>query len=126
MKYKLAHACIRVMDLDKSIIFYTKALNLQVTKRKDYPEYEFTLVYLSDEDKHFEIELTYNYDPKKPYTIGNGFGHFALYVDDLEKSHKFHKDCGYEVEELTGLPEEKPHFYFLKDPDGFNIEIIRS
>jgi lactoylglutathione lyase len=126
MNYKLVHACIRVMDLKKSLEFYKKALSMKETRREDYPDHKFTLVYLSDEDKNFEIELTYNYNPEKPYAIGNGFSHFALTVLDLEKSHEFHKNMGLEVTGLKGLPGQKPRYYFVTDPDGYKMEIIRG
>lgn len=126
MRYKLAHACIRVMDLEKSLAFYSQALGLQEISRKDFPDWKFTLVYLSDENRNFDIELTYNYDQDKPYDLGNGFSHFALTVGDLERSHAIHKEMGYNVTDLKGLPGEPPRYYFLKDPDGYNIEIIRE
>ena len=126
MNYKLEHACIRVMDLDKSVDFYKKALSLEELKRRDYPDYKFTLVYLSDENRNFEIELTYNYDTEKPYEMGNGFSHFALTVSDLEESYEFHINMGLETTDLKGLPGEKPKYYFITDPDGYKIEIIRS
>lgn len=126
MNYKLEHACIRVMDLDKSLEFYKKALSLEEVKRLDYSEYEFSLVYLSDKNRNFEIELTYNYNTEKPYEMGTGFSHFALTVGDLEKSHEFHKNMGLEVTDLKGLPGEKPRYYFVTDPDGYKIEIIRG
>ncbi|WP_319200925.1 VOC family protein [uncultured Ilyobacter sp.] len=126
MKYKLEHGCIRVKDLDKSLDFYQNALSLKEVRRKDFPKFEFTLVYLSDENNNYEIELTYNYNTEKPYDIGNGFSHFALTVENLEESHKRHIDMGYDVGELKGLPGENPKYYFLKDPDGYAIEIIRA
>ena len=126
MEYNLVHACIRVMDLDKSLEFYKKALSLNEVKRLDFADYKFTLVYLSDDSHKFEIELTYNYDTKEPYEIGNGFAHFALTVKNLETSHEFHKSMGLETTELKGLPGEKPKYYFITDPDGYKIEIIRA
>lgn len=126
MKYKMVHACIRVMDLEKSLKFYKEALGLVETRRKDFPEDEFTLVYLSDEDKHYEIELTYNYSPDQPYIIGNGFSHFALATDDLEASREKHLEMGYETTKLMGLPGSPPRYYFVTDPDGYEIEVIRS
>lgn len=126
MKYKVLHTCLRVMDLEKSLKFYKEALGLIETKRKDFPEYEFTLVYLSDEDKRYELELTYNYNPEKPYIIGDGYSHMAFSVEDLESSHKSHKSMGYKVTELMGLPGSPPRYYFITDPDGYEIEIIRA
>jgi lactoylglutathione lyase len=96
------------------------------TRRKDFPEDKFTLVYLSDEDRNFELELTYNYNPEKPYEIGNGYSHLAVVTPDLEASHQKHKAMGYKVTKLSGLPGSSPKFYFMDDPDGYSIEIIRK
>jgi lactoylglutathione lyase len=46
------------MDLEKSLRFYREALGLVETRRKDFPEDEFTLVFLSDADGKYELELT--------------------------------------------------------------------
>lgn len=126
MEFKMLHTCIRVMDLEKSLEFYKGALGLLETRRKDYPDDEFTLVYLSDSDGHFELELTYNYDPQEPYVIGNGYSHMAVSADDIEASRQRHMDMGYEVSELTGLPGSPPRYYFVTDPDGYEVEVIRA
>lgn len=123
---KLLHTCIRVMDLEKSLKFYQEALGLKETRRKDFPENEFTLVYLSDESKAYEIELTYNYHPEKPYEIGNGFSHLAVEADNLEASRERHMEMGYKVTKLMGLPGSPPRYYFVTDPDGYDIEVIRA
>lgn len=126
MNFRSLHTCIRVYNLDKSIDFYTKALGLKVTNKKDYPEDKFTLVYLGDSESDHEIELTYNYG-HDPYELGNGYSHIAYEVDDLEKAHEEHKKMGYKVTDLWGLSDSKnPKFYFITDPDGYDIEIIRK
>lgn len=126
MKCKMLHTCLRVMDLEKSMKFYTEALGLVETGRKDFPENEFTLVFLSDEDRNYQLELTYNYNPERPYVIGNGFGHLAFSAKDLEASRKMHEEMGYKVTKLMGLPGNPPGYYFVKDPDGYEVEIIRE
>ena len=126
MEYKFLHTCIRVMDLEKSLRFYREALGLVETRRKDFPEDEFTLVFLSDADGKYELELTYNYNPEKPYIIGDGYSHLAVSVEDLEISRHRHMDMGYEVTDLSGLPGNPPGFYFVTDPDGYDIEVIRA
>lgn len=126
MKCEFTHACIRVMDLEKSLDFYQNALGLKESRRKDFPEHKFTLVYLKDDITNFELELTYNYDQKEPYQIGNGFSHLAVLVDDLEGMHQKHKEMGYEVTDLKGLPDSPPKYYFISDPDGYRTEIIRK
>ncbi len=90
MASKMLHTCIRVKDLDKSLKFYKEALGLVETRRMDYPEYKFSLVYLSDKEDGYEVELTYNYDQEKPYDLGNGFSHIAVGVEDIEAERERH------------------------------------
>lgn len=123
---KMLHTCIRVMDLEKSLNFYQNALGLIETRRKDFPDHKFTLVYLSDEMNGYELELTYNYNPEKPYELGNGFSHIAVSTPDLEANHEKHIAMGYEVTPLKGLPGEAPHYYFVTDPDGYKVEVLRA
>lgn len=125
MSVKMLHTCIRVKNLETSLKFYQDALGLVETRRKDFKEYNFTLVYLSNEIGGYEIELTYNYDVEKPYEIGNGFSHTAIGVENLEEMREKHIELGYEVTDLKGLPGEKPHYYFITDPDGYKVEVIR-
>ena len=125
MATKMLHTCIRVKDLEESLKFYRDALGLVETRRKDFPEHKFTLVYLSDKMDGYEIELTYNYDTEIPYEIGNGFSHIAVGVEDLEAEREKHIALGYEVTPLKGLPGEAPKYYFVTDPDGYKVEVIR-
>ena len=126
MSIKMLHTCIRVMDLEKSLEFYKNALGLIETRRKDFPEHKFTLVYLSDKEGGYELELTYNYNPETPYNLGNGFSHIAIGHPDIESLRDKHIALGYEVTDLKGLPGEAPHYYFVTDPDGYKVEVIRS
>ncbi|MGG7176355.1 lactoylglutathione lyase [Clostridium paraputrificum] len=126
MSVKMLHTCIRVMDLEKSLDFYGKALGLVETRRKDFPEHKFTLVYLSDKEGGYEVELTYNYNPEKPYELGNGFSHIAIGTENLEEMRDKHIALGYNVTPLKGLPGEAPHYYFVTDPDGYQVEVIRT
>ncbi|MGL4762855.1 MAG: lactoylglutathione lyase [Sarcina sp.] len=126
MAIKMLHTCLRVMNLQKSLEFYRDALGLVETRRKEFPEYKFDLVYLSDVVGGYEVELTYNYDPEKPYVIGDGFSHIAIGVDDLEALREKHIEMGYEVTPLKGLPGEPPKYYFVTDPDGYKVEVLRN
>ncbi|PWX59719.1 lactoylglutathione lyase, partial [Clostridium perfringens] len=94
MASKMLHTCIRVKDLDKSLKFYKEALGLIETRRMDYQEYKFSLVYLSDKEDGYEVELTYNYDQEKPYDLGNGFSHIAVGVEDIEAERERHISLG--------------------------------
>lgn len=126
MKVKMLHTCIRVTILDESLKFYKEALGLIETSRKDFPEHRFTLVYLSNEIGGYEIELTYNYDRENPYEIGDGYSHFAIGVEDLEGTREKQISLGYEVTDLKGLPGEESRYYFVTDPDGYKVEVIRN
>lgn len=126
MKYKLAHTCIRVLDLEKSLAFYRDGFGLVEKRREDVPEYKCTLVYLSDIAGHYEIELTYNHDQVVPYELGDGFGHIALTVEDLETAYANHQNLGYEVTDLKGLPGSLIRYYFVIDPDGYKVEVIQK
>ncbi|KMT22228.1 VOC family protein [Clostridium cylindrosporum] len=125
MKTKMLHTCIRVMDLEASLKFYSEALGFVESSRKDFPEYKFTIVYMTDENGTYDLELTYNYNQETPYEIGNGFSHIAVGVEDLEGLREEHIKSGYEVTDLKGLPGEKPRYYFVTDPDGYKVEVIR-
>jgi len=126
MSVRMLHTCLRIKDLEKSLRFYTEAIGLIETRRKEFPEHKFALVFLSDKIGGYEIELTYNYDTKKAYDIGNGFSHIAIEVEDLEKSRETHRALGYDVTDFKGLPGQKPGYYFVTDPDGYKVEVIRK
>lgn len=127
MNYSFVHTCIRVLDLEESKAFYKDALNLEVARERDFPEDEFTLVYMKRPNGSFELELTYNYNREEPYTIGNGYSHLAVTVNDLEASYQQHKDAGYKVGDIKSLDEEaEGGYYFLTDPDGYRIEVIQK
>lgn len=124
-EYLFVHSCIRVLDLEKSVEFYKNAFGFQVASRRDFPEGKFTLVYLKDETGNFELELTYNYDQEEPYEVGNGYSHIAVTVPDLKESYQFHKEQGYQVGDIHSLSENSSGFYFITDPDGYDIEVIQ-
>lgn len=121
----MAHTCIRVKNLEDSLTFYQEALGFVETRRRDFPENGFTLVYLSLPGDSYELELTYNYD-HAAYNLGDGYGHIAIASEDLEALHQKHADSGYLITDLKGLPGTAPSYYFITDPDGYKIEMIRG
>ncbi len=124
MKQQMVHTCYRVKNLEESIKFYTEAFDFSVSRKRDFPEHKFTLVYLTLPGDGYELELTYNYD-HGAYELGTGYGHIAIAVENLEELHAKHKALGYEVTDLKGLPGTPPSYYFVLDPDGYKIEVIR-
>lgn len=121
----MLHTCVRVKDLSASLSFYEEVLGLKEVRRLDYPDYKFTLVYLALPGDEVELELTYNYDQEQPYDLGNGYGHIAIGVENLERTHKEYSQSGFEVTDLKGLSDGAASYFFIKDPDGYKIEIIQ-
>ena len=125
MKYPMIHICYRVLDLQASEEFYRKAFGFKVGRKKDFPDGGFTLSYLVCPGLPFELELTYNYGQQEPYVIGDGYSHLAVGVEDLEGSHQRHIKLGLNPTAIKGLTAGKGMFYFVTDPDGFRVEVVR-
>jgi lactoylglutathione lyase len=122
---KAIHSMIRVLDEAKSIAFYEKAFGLTVADRLDFPE--FTLVYMSNPETAFEVELTINKDQSEPYDLGNGYGHLAVSVDDLDAEHARFQAEGLNPRKLVEFAPAGTlvgRFFFVADPDGYQIEVL--
>lgn len=124
--YQMLHSCIRVLDLDRSEEFYRQAFGFEVARRREFPEHKFTLSYLRAPGGDFELELTFNHEQQEPYQLGNGYSHLAVAVADLEASHRRHAAMGLQPKPLKGLPGQPARFYFLADPDGYLVEVVKS
>jgi len=125
---RILHTMIRVGDLDTSIRFYTEVLGMRLLRRKDYPEGRFTLAFVGfeAESEAAAIELTYNWDTKK-YDLGNGFGHIAIGVEDIYATCERIKAVGATVSREPGpMKHGSTVIAFVKDPDGYAIELIQA
>lgn len=122
---KMAHTCVRVKNLEASLEFYQQAFGFEESRRRDFPEHKFTLVYLTLPGDEYELELTYNYD-HEAYDLGNGYGHIAISTDTIEELHSKQQADGFDVTEMKGLPGTPPSYYFITDPDGYKVEVIRT
>ena len=123
---KMIHSMIRVLDLDRTISFYREAFGLEEADRFDFDD--FTLVYLSNNETPFELELTLNKGTTEPYDLGNGYGHLAFSVDDVESEHQRFQDAGFEPRRLVTLEKDGQvvgKFFFVADPDGYQIEVLQ-
>ena len=127
--FKYLHTMMRVYDLDKSIDFYTKYLNMKVLRKADYPSGKFTLVFLGygSEDANTVLELTYNWEQEKPYNIGDAWGHIAIGVKGIYNLCKKLEDDGVNVVRKPGpMKHGTTVIAFIKDPDGYSIELIEK
>lgn len=123
---KYIHSMIRVRNLAPAIRFYTQGFGLKESHRLDFPS--FTLVYLRDPESGFEVELTYNKDQSKPYEHGTAYGHMAFCADDLDAVRQALTALGSQptdIKTLTRDGSEVATFFFVSDPDGYKIEVLR-
>lgn len=116
------HAMVRVRDLEASLRFYRDALGLVETRRKDYPEGRFTLVYLAaPANPEVEVELTYNYDDED-YGSARNFGHLAFAVDDLYAACERLQAHGVTI----NRPPRDGRMAFVRSPDQISIELLQA
>ena len=123
---KVIHTMVRVRDEAKSVRFYADAFGLEVADR--FPFEGFTLVYLRNDENDFEVELTINAGQAEPYSHGSGYGHIAVCVDDIDAEHQRLSALGLEptpVKSLQHDGETLATFFFLTDPDGYKIEVLK-
>jgi len=123
---RILHTMLRVGDLDKSIEFYSEALGMELLRRKDYPGGRFTLAFLGygDEASTAVIELTHNWDTSS-YELGDGFGHLAIGVEDIEGAcNRVREHGGQVVREPGPMKHGRTVMAFAEDPDGYKIEFI--
>lgn len=116
---KFNHFNFNVLDLEKSLDFYNKALGLHVVKEKLSADGSFKLVYLGDGISDFSLELTYLKDRIEPYNLGELEYHLAFVTDEFEVLHQKHKELG-----IICFENEAMGIYFISDPDGYWIEIL--
>ena len=113
------------VDEARSVDFYQRAFGLEVADRLDFSE--FTLVYLSNAETAFELELTVNKGRDAAYDLGDGYGHIAVSVDDLDAEHARFEAEGFAPRKLVEFaPDGKlvGRFFFVADPDGYQIEVL--
>ncbi|QFY62268.1 lactoylglutathione lyase [Rhizobium grahamii] len=123
---KMIHSMIRVLDEARSVEFYGKVFDLKVADRIDFDT--FTLIYMSNEETGFELELTINKGRTEPYDLGNGYGHLALSVEELEPEHKRLTEAGLNPGKIVELNRDGKLlalFFFITDPDGYKIEVLQ-
>ncbi|MBR2000805.1 MAG: VOC family protein, partial [Firmicutes bacterium] len=94
MKFKYVHNNINVLDLEKSVAFYEKALGMTVARVKEASDGSFKLTFMTDVEGIHQIELTWLRDWDRPYNLGDNEFHMAFVVDDYEEAHELHKEMG--------------------------------
>lgn len=120
MNTRFDHFNFNVSNLDKSIKFYNDALNLVEKSRITAPDGSYIIVYLTDNNSDFLLELTWLKDHPQKYDLGETEFHLCVRIEgDYDKTRQFHKDMGVVCFENTEMG-----LYFIEDPDGYWIEIL--
>lgn len=123
---KCIHAMIRVLDEARSIAFYRTAFELEIAERLEFDS--FILIYLRNDEADFEVELTVNKGRTAPYDLGDGYGHLAVCVDDLDAEHARFEAAGLTPRKIVELNHDGAllaRFFFVQDPDGYQIEVLQ-
>ena len=123
---KLIHTMIRVLDEARSVEFYDKAFGLKIADRFEFDG--FILIYLSNSQVTHELELTVNKGTCEPYDLGNGYGHMAVSVDDLDAEHARMSSVGLspkDIKAITHNGQTLGRFFFIEDPDGYKTEVLQ-
>ena len=114
------HFNFNVLDLERSLDFYRRALDLTPVRQKEAEDGSFRLVYLGDAaGSPFQLELTWLRDRTAPYDLGECEFHLAFRTDRYDQLYAKHKEMGCICFENPAMG-----IYFISDPDGYWIEIV--
>ncbi len=123
---KMIHSMIRVLEEERSVTFYTQAFGLEIADRLDFET--FKLIYLSNAESEFELELTVNKGREEAYDLGSGYGHLAVSVSDLDGEHQRLTGLGMNPGKIVEFNRDGAllaRFFFITDPDGYKIEVLQ-
>ncbi len=119
---KFLHTMIRVFDLDKALDFFINKLGLMEVDRMEFPEGEFTLIFLATGPDEPAVELTYNWHQEEPYTVGRNFGHLAFSVENVYDICKKLQDDGIRIL----VPPRDGKMAFIRSPDNISVELLQE
>lgn len=119
MTFKMVHENYNVKDLNASLAFYKEALGLMESRRIEASDGSFIIVYVTNENSDFELELTWLKDHPQNYDLGECEFHLAFRTDDYKAAHKKHEEMGCICFENPSMG-----IYFIEDPDGYWLEIV--
>jgi lactoylglutathione lyase len=123
MDMRYLHTMIRVLDLEATLRFFCEGLGLREIRRRDDEKGRYTLVFLGLDPATDspQVELTYNWDQKEPYTVGRNFGHLAYEVDDIYATCQRFVDLGY----IISRPPRDGRMAFVRSPDLVSVELLQ-
>ena len=120
MTFTFAHNNFNVRDLDKSLAFYQKALNLHEVRRITAEDGSFIIAYLGDAaGTPHKLELTWLRDWDRAYNLGDNEFHLAFTVENFEAAHALHQEMG-----CICFENEAMGIYFINDPGNYWLEVL--
>lgn len=119
MNFTIDHFNINVLDLEKSLAFYDKALGLKEARRKTADDGSYIIVYLEDGISANKLELTWLKSQTTPYDLGDEEFHIAFKTDDFDSAHALHEKMG-----CICFENQEMGIYFINDPDGYWLEVV--
>jgi len=125
---RILHTMLRVGDLDASIAFYTDVLGMKLLRKRDNEQYRYTLAFVGygEESEGAVLELTYNWDTSE-YDLGEGYGHIAIGCTDIYQTCEAIRQAGGTISREPGpVKGGTTVIAFVKDPDGYAIELIQE
>ncbi len=123
---RMLHTMLRVVDLKKSIAFYTEILGMELLRQKDFPDGKFTLAFLGygPESENAVLELTHNWETDH-YEMGSAYGHIAIEVDDVYAACERIRQRGGNITREPGpMKHGTTILAFVQDPDGYTVELL--
>lgn len=119
MEFKMIHENYNVLDLQRSLEFYEKALGLKELRRKEAGDGSFIIVYVGNDTTDFELELTWLKDRTEAYNLGDEEFHLAFEAEDFDAAYRLHKEM-----DCICFENKEMGIYFIQDPDGYWLEIV--
>jgi len=119
MKFTIDHFNINVLDLEKSLAFYDKALGLKELRRNEAKDGSYIIVFLGDGSTANKIELTWLKEMDRPYDLGDEEFHIAFRTPDFDAAYELHREMNCICHENKAMG-----IYFINDPDGYWLEIV--
>jgi lactoylglutathione lyase len=121
----LIHTCYRITDIDRSVAFYNALGFAEKGRLPIRDEAINVFMGLPDDGPEPRLELTFNIGHTEPYEIGTGYGHIAITTPDLDGALAQLAEQGIEPERPPySVREGGSRLCFVRDPDGYRIELI--
>jgi lactoylglutathione lyase len=119
MTFSFYHFNFNVLELERSLRFYSEARGLFPVREINPEDGSFRLVFLGDGKTDFQLELTWLRGRTSPYDLGEDEFHLAMRVDDYAAARKKHDEMG-----VVCFENPKMGIYSIADPDNYWIEIL--